>query len=147
VPIALTGCLRASDEPRVFLLTNAVRADDDVDRGETDDAKSSASGAPATTAKNEGRTYRIVPLGAQLDLKSHVGEQVDVGGRLATTDSLHGTSSKSGGGAGAAPDADDPNAGKEKQSSSRLEKSPPPTIAVTYVRKVAATCGAAGAKP
>lgn len=141
VPIALTGCLRASDEPRVFLLTNAIRADADADQPDPDDAKPS----PAAPVKNEGRTYRIVPLGAQLDLKSHVGERVDVGGRLATTDVLHGPPSKTG--AGAAPETDDPAAGKDKQNSSRLEKSPPPTIAVTYVRKVAATCGASGEKP
>lgn len=134
MPIALTGCLQTSAEPRVFLLTNAVRADE-ADEGGADQADEGEKKPAAAAAKTEGRTYRIVPLGAQLDLKSHVGERVDVGGRFVSTESLHG-----------GPTSD---AGKDKQSSSRVEKAAPPTVAVTYVRKVAATCGAAAsdAKP
>lgn len=127
MPIALTGCLEASDEPRVFLLTNAVRNDDEASQDE---------GEGKTAAKKEGRTYRIVPLAApQLDLKSHVGEQVEVGGRLVSRDELHRQASS-------AKDADSKDADAIKS-----DKPAPPTIAVTYVRKSASRCPSADKTP
>lgn len=113
--IALTGCLEASAEPRVFLLTNAVRDDDEAQDQDESNASTAASKGP-------GRTYRIVPLAApQLDLKSHVGEKVEVGGRFVTQEELH-------------------KLPKETDATGQ-SKPAAPTIAVTYVRKSASSCG------
>lgn len=143
--IALTGCLKTSDDPQVFLLTAATRADDDSDApadpppspapspspspapsspaSPSSPAPSPApepepSAAPGTASKptpsrtGDGRTYRIVPLNPKVDVKSHVGEQVEVGGRVT-----------------APPTA------------ATAEKTPVTTIAVAYVRKIADRCG------
>jgi hypothetical protein len=118
--ISVTGCLKTSAEPRVFLLTGAVRADEEPDAGETP-----AAGA---AAKTDGRSYRLVPLGANVILKPYVGKKVEVGGRFMTVDELHRDESKSG-------------------SSQPAGKVPVATIAVTFIRTVAATCGDAGSSP
>lgn len=136
--IALTGCLKTSDDPQVFLLTAATRADDDSDAPADPPPAPSPAPAPSSPASpsspapstepsaaagtaskpapartGDGRTYRIVPLNPKVDVKSHVGEQVEVGGRVT------------------APSA-----------AAAAEKTPVTTIAVAYVRKIADRCGA-----
>lgn len=135
--IALTGCLETSDDPQVFLLTAATRADDDSDAPADPPPSPSPSPAPSSPASpsspapstessaasgtaskptpartGDGRTYRIVPLNPKVDVKSHVGEQVEVGGRVTAPSATAGA-----------------------------EKTPVTTIAVAYVRKIADRCG------
>lgn len=132
-PVSLTGCLKAGGEPQVFLLTSAVRADEDSDAPEPPPPAAAPAPAPApapTPAPSpvgtptsppaaapakagDGRIYRIVPLNASVDVKSHVGEQVEVGGRV-----------------------------MPRSPSAAAEKTPTTTVAVAYVRRIASTCGA-----
>jgi hypothetical protein len=165
-PISLTGCLRTSEEPRVFRLTGAVRADEESDDG-------SAAAAGSRTAG--GRTYRLVPLGANVSLKAYVGQRVEVGGRFMDVDELHGTgesasakgapaktadkeaptkeasaketspkeaSPKEASPKEASKDASEAEREKDKAAGAGARAVPTATIAVTFVRTLAPTCSA-----
>jgi hypothetical protein len=87
-PVTVTGCLRAGDQQNTFVLAVLDPAGGDTARNDT--TTGAQSPAPTGTAGTAGQssavpktvTYQLVPSGSSIDLRSHVGQRVQVSGKV-----------------------------------------------------------------
>lgn len=96
--ITVTGCVELRSQKDTFILTNpdppreaaqTDRTGGDVDtqvRGTTGEATAPAGATAPSAEDTKWHAYRLVTVGKELDLQSHVGHRVTITGRLATED-------------------------------------------------------------
>jgi hypothetical protein len=87
-PVTVTGCLRAGDQQNTFVLSVLDPAGGDTARNDTTTGAQSPApkGTTGTTGTSSAvpktMTYQLVPAGSGIDLRAHVGQRVQVNGRV-----------------------------------------------------------------
>jgi hypothetical protein len=87
-PVTVTGCLHAGDQQNTFVLSVLDPAGGDTARNDT--TTGAQSPAPQGTTGITGTssavpktlTYQLVPAGSSIDLRAHVGQRVQVNGKV-----------------------------------------------------------------
>jgi hypothetical protein len=150
--LTMTGCLQAGTEPNTYVLFNATPSDmnqssrnDEIydqsqsrrdidsqrhaeDRTPDDQNLQSQSGTmPSEMARTEN-SYTLIPDG-RVDFKSHVGQRVEVTGKISETTARTNQSSK----------ATTP-AGQSSSIHSSTEMTGQPQLRVSSIRQISQTC-------
>ena len=87
-PVTVTGCLRAGDQQNTFVLSVLDPSGDDTARNDTTTGAQSPApkGTTGTTESSSAvpktMTYQLVPGSANIDLRTHVGQRVQVNGTV-----------------------------------------------------------------
>jgi hypothetical protein len=87
-PVTVTGCLRAGDQQNTFVLSVLDPAGGDTARNDTTTGAQSPApkGTTGTTGSSgavpKTMTYQLMPGTANIDLRAHVGQRVQVNGTV-----------------------------------------------------------------
>lgn len=87
-PVTVTGCLRAGEAQNTFILAVLDPSGGDIARNDT--TTGAQSPAPTGTSGTAGQssalpktmTYQLAPGASAIDLRSHIGQRVQVTGRV-----------------------------------------------------------------
>lgn|GEM_PF-5820370 len=87
-PVTVSGCLRAGDEQNTFVLSVLDPSGGDTARNDTTTGaqspapKGTTGTAGSSSAVPKTMTYQLVPANANMDLRAHVGQRVQVNGTV-----------------------------------------------------------------
>lgn len=129
--VTLTGCLQPGTDPNTYILSGVTPSDmndqSSESQGQEDQDQSQSGNMPSELARGEN-TYTLIPDG-RVDLRSHVGQRVEVTGKIMESTSRMNQSSR----------ATTPS-GQSSTMHSQTEMTGQPQFRVSSIRQISDSC-------